>query len=210
MDPLSFPDIMVDVETTGLDPGHAAMIQLSAVRFNLKERTVDAGSMFDRCLAVPPGRFWDEGTREWWGQQKPHILNDIMFRAEDPRTVMQAFSDWIGRDVPDIRFWAKPTTFDYAFVQSYFNQFGVLNPFNFRFATDVNSFIRGMAFDSSVATYKIDFQGDAHNALFDVLHQIQMVFEAEDFYHEAARSRGTFHSYVPDGRSEPREGLSVS
>jgi DNA polymerase III, alpha subunit (gram-positive type) len=178
-----FFDIMVDIETTGLDINHSAMIQLAAVRFNLAERTVDTTSMFNKALLIPPGRFWDEGTREWWGRQKREVLSDIYSRMQDPKTVMEEFADWVGYcPAEPIRFWAKPISFDFPFVASYFNQFNIPNPFHYRWATDVNSFIRGIAQDASVETYRIEFQGDAHNALVDCVNQIKCVFEAVDHY----------------------------
>ena len=81
---MSFYDVMVDLETTGTSPDETAMIQLAAVKFNLAEGTVDSTDMFNRCLSIPPKRFWDEGTRQWWGQQKREILLDIYARMEDP------------------------------------------------------------------------------------------------------------------------------
>jgi len=178
-----FYDVMVDVETTGTQPEHTAMIQLAAVRFNLKARAIDTTSMFNRCLLIPAGRFWDEDTRQWWGQQKREVLQDIYSRMEDPAKVMRDFVEWVGHPGAEpLRFWAKPTTFDYSFVQSYCRQFDVMNPFHFRFATDMNSYIRGLAKDPSLPTFKTDFQGDAHNALFDVINQIDAVFKAEEHY----------------------------
>lgn len=177
-------DIMCDIETSGTDPGHSAIIQLAAVRFNLETRELDTESMFNKCLLIPPRRFWDEGTRSWWGQQKREILSDIYARMEDPKTVMEAFSEWArskGSDEP-LRFWGKPTHFDYAFVQNYFNQFEVYNPFHYRWAIDMNSYIRGLAGSSKVESFKNDFQGDAHNALFDVINQIDCLFKATDHY----------------------------
>lgn len=184
---MSYFDVMVDIETTGTSPDEAAIIQLAAVKFNLAEGTVDSANMFNRCLAIPPKRFWDEGTRQWWGQQKREILHDIYARMEEPRTVLQAFADWSGYNHAEpLRFWGKPTHFDYSFIQSYFTQFEIMNPYHFRFGTDMNSFIRGLACDSSVPTFKIDFQGDAHNAIFDVLNQIDTVFKAKEHYTSAA------------------------
>ena len=177
-------DVMVDIETTGTDPGQNAIIQLAAVRFSLETRELDTASMFNRCMFIPPRRFWDEGTRSWWGQQKREILADIYARMEDPKTVLEAFSKWAlesGSDQP-LRFWGKPTHFDYSFVQNYMNQFEVYNPFHFRWATDLNSFIRGRAGSSQVESFKNDFQGDAHNALFDVINQIDCLFKAYDHY----------------------------
>lgn len=179
-----YPDIMVDIETTGLSPDLSAVIQIAAVRFNLKERSVDSSSMFNRCLAIPQRRFWDEGTRQWWSEQKRSVLMEIYAKMQDPKEVMQEFVDWVGYtpEVPH-RFWAKPLSFDYPFIQSYLTQFNIPNPFHFRWATDQNSYIRGIANDVDVEQFKTgDFKGDAHNALFDVLNQIDTLFQASDFY----------------------------
>lgn len=179
-----FYDVMVDIETTGTDPGQNAIIQLAAVRFNLETRELDTASMFNRCMFIPPRRFWDEGTREWWGRQKREVLADIYSRMEDPKIVLEAFSQWsleMGSGEP-LRFWGKPTHFDYSFVQNYLNQYEVYNPYHFRWATDLNSFIRGRANSSRVENFKSDFQGDAHNALFDVINQIDNLFKAVDHY----------------------------
>ena len=101
---------------------------------------------------------------------------------------MQDFANWVNKDndqAEPLRFWSKPISFDYPFMQSYFTQFEIMNPFHFRFATDLNSFIRGLAGDSSLPTFKVNFQGDAHNALFDVLNQIDMAFKAKEHYQNA-------------------------
>lgn len=178
-----FFDVMVDIETTGTRPEHTAMIQLAAVKFNLAERKLDTSNMFNRCLRMPPGRYWDEGTREFWSKQKPHILRNIFARMEDPKLVMEDFAAWAGYSPEEpLRFWAKPTSFDFSFVSSYCDQFEVMNPFHFRFATDMNSFIRGLARDSSLATFKVDFQGDEHDGIFDAINQIDAVFKAVEHY----------------------------
>lgn len=184
---MSFNDVMVDVETTGLNPVDNGMIQIAAVKFNLKERTIDSSSMFDRCLTVPPRRYWDEGTRQWWSQQKRSVLEDIYSRMEEPKVVMQDFANWVGY-TPDepTRFWAKPIHFDWHFVASYLSDLEIPTPFHFRYACDANSYIRGLAGDPAVESFKVDFQGDAHNALYDVINQINMLFKASDHY-EATR-----------------------
>lgn len=183
----NFPDIMVDIETTGTSPDHGAIIQLAAVKFNLLERTVDATDLFDRCLEIPAKRWWDEGTREFWMKQPRHIIQGIYSRMEDPLSVMTEFGEWVGYSNPEPpRFWGKPTHFDYSFIASYFNQFGVLNPFHYRYARDMNSFISGLYANPDVQKIEVEFQGDVHNAIFDVLHQIQTLFEAMDRHAPAA------------------------
>ena len=117
MDSPIYTDVMVDIETTGTMPDRGAILQLSAVKFNLQTREVDP-NFFDRCLTIPPHRGWDEGTRTWWNQQKPSVLKGILQRAEPYRDVVQDFAKWAYQK-PGLRFWAKPTTFDFMFTAAY-------------------------------------------------------------------------------------------
>lgn len=168
--------IMVDVETTGTSPDHAALIQIAAVRFNLEEKTVDSTDMFDRCLWLAPGRYWDEDTRVWWGKQKREVLQSILRRGEDPSVVIKDFAKWVGGS--GVRLWAKPTTFEYPLLSSYFRQFEVQNPFHYRYCTDVQSYMLGRGKNIDDLYAAVPMQGDAHNALHDVIYQIQLIFEA--------------------------------
>lgn len=169
---MQFPDVMVDIETTGTQPETTNIIQIAAVRFNLKEGTI-CPKFFDRCLIPTSTRFWDESTRQWWSTM-PETLASINQRMEPAARVMKAFSEW---GEGGGTFWAKPITFDYTFLASYFREFEVLNPFNFRRAMDQNSFIRARHFPDEPPKYEkeLEFVGTAHNAIEDVLHQIKVV-----------------------------------
>jgi hypothetical protein len=167
-------DVMVDLETAGRNPGRHGIIQIGAVAFNLKKKTI-CSDMFDRCLNVPPWRSWEPETREWWMQQKASVLEDILNRAEDPAVVMRALFDWANKR-PGMRFWAKPTSFDYTFVQWYFNDFGLFCPWHYRTATDVNSWVGARYFPHEVPEVEKSDLGDAHNAVNDCLYQIEYVF----------------------------------
>ena len=167
-----FPDIMVDIETTGTQPETTNIIQIAAVRFNLAERTVSP-DFFNRCLLPTTTRFWDEDTRKWWGKM-PELLSSILGRAEPAPRVLQAFSTWAGTGA---RMWAKPISFDFTFLQSYFREFDIMNPFNFRECMDQNTFIRARHFPELAPKYEkeIEFNGEEHDAISDVLHQIKVV-----------------------------------
>ena len=172
-------DVMVDIETTGTDPEHSAIIQIAAVRFNLETKEINSESMFNRCMWMPHGRYWAEDTRSWWNRQKPEVLAGIYERQEDPGTVMRAFHAWsIEKPVlAPLRFWAKPTSFDFTFVASYFKSFDLMNPYHFREATDLNSYLRGRGHQDVNSFWKdVPPVGDAHNALHDVLYQIKGLF----------------------------------
>jgi len=172
---------MIDLETTSTDPTHGAIIQLAAVQFDWEAGTI--GSVFDRCMYLPDNRFWAEDTRTFWGEQKPEILDSIFDRAEDPAHVIPAFVEWTRTltVTGSLRMWAKPISFDFPFLASYLRQYGYTNPFHFRDAIDMQSFIRGMRRAPGAAAFdnEVPFEGDAHNALDDTFHQIRIALTAK-------------------------------
>ena len=120
-------EMMVDIETTGLHPNRNAMIQLAAVKFDLKENKI--GGVFNQCLTIPPNRSWDEGTREWWLRDKREILQRILREGRYYRDVLKEFIEFCSDG--SYRFWSKPLSFDYPFVQSYCHDYEVAMPFKF-------------------------------------------------------------------------------
>lgn len=171
-----FTDIMVDIETGGLDPCHSPILQIAAVKFNYD--TGDVGGMFDRGLLPAPGRCWDESTREWWAGM-PDTYESIAARAESPANVIRDFHAFADHDF--YRFWAKPTLFDFPFIDSYFKQFGYENPFHFRYARDLNSFIAALKGGADHVPMKaVEFVGTVHDGLDDCINQISVLFEAKE------------------------------
>lgn len=167
--------VMVDLETTGTHPEHSAIIQIAAVRFNPFHLTVDAECMFSRCLLVPDHRYWSEDTRRWWGQQKRETLQSIHARMEDPETVLRDFVAWVPEQAT---FVSKPLSFDAPFVSSYLRDYELPNPFAYWKARDLRSLIQGLTWNSEFDERAIAFEGPQHDALFDVLHQIKLLFRA--------------------------------
>lgn len=172
-------DIMVDLETTGTDPNHSAIIQIAAVRFDY--HTCQVGASFCRSLAIPGNRFWDQDTLQWWTQNGT-TLSDIMAQAEDPQLVMKDFESFMMPALPgqQQRLWAKPIHFEWPFLQSYSKQFNVDLNIHYRDAIDLNSFNRGLAGNPSALPLdkQIEFDGTVHNALDDVFHQIKVAILA--------------------------------
>lgn len=172
---MDFPDTMIDLETTSTDPVHGAIIQLSAVRFNFDTGLVDP-DMFDMCLDMAPGRFWDEDTRTWWLEKNADTLALIQSRAQNAAAVFHAFREWSWKPgSAGQSMWAKPSHFEFPFIQSYAKQFQVTLPFHYQDAVDLNSFCRGIAHNPRLKPFEktIPFEGTEHNAIDDVLHQIR-------------------------------------
>lgn len=171
-----YTDCMGDIETTGTDPNNAAIIQICLVRFNLETQEV-CPNVFNRCLAIKPRRFWDEDTRSWWSKM-PDLYRGIAARMEPPEQVIKDMITWVGRD--ELRFWGKPTTFDFNFIDSYCKDYGLAMPFHWRTARDMNSFIAGLRHNAEHPESNIPFEGTSHDAFYDTFHQIKILFAEMD------------------------------
>lgn len=178
-----FPDLMLDIETTGTDPSHSAILQIGAVFFNVETGQLDPTGMFNRSLVMPPNRFWDEDTRDWW-MKRQHVLAEIRSRAEPVKKVLEDFASFVTERqmaLPNggVRVWGKPVSFDFPFIENYFRSFDVISPFDFRSVVDMRTFIRAKlgTFDIKDFEASVPFTGTAHNALMDSLHQVKTVLE---------------------------------
>lgn len=171
---MQYTDIMLDLETTGTDQQFNAIIQIAAVKFNPITGDV-SHDFFDRCLMIAPNRYWQESCRDWW-MQRPHVLQGIMNRMEDPKEVLIALRDWAG---PNMRMWGKPSHFDHSFLDNYYKQFDMQIPFGFRTANDMNTFIRARYWPETPPNVEkeLEFEGAEHNALDDVLHQLKVIYK---------------------------------
>lgn len=168
---------MVDIETTHIRADYGAVIQIAAVKFDIDTQQV-SDQVFDRCLRIPPDRFWSEGTRNWWFHpERQQLLRSIISRGEDPATVMQDFARFcVVDDGRQPRFWGKPSHFDYPYIDSYFTKYGIHNPFSYREVMDMNSYLRGIYAPDPVPEVDMEFRGEAHNALHDAIHQLRILF----------------------------------
>ena len=172
---------MLDVETTGARPDRAAILQIAAVKFDPLARTIDTADMFNRCLAMPGWRSWDEDTRRWWQSQNRAVFERILFNAEAPRLVLADFVTWVvsdGRTVDDRWFWAKNAAFDFMFIAGYLADYDLSNPFSYRQVNDMKCFARGRHFPNDVPAIEEVQTDQAHNALVDCITQIDWVFKA--------------------------------
>lgn len=165
-------EMMVDIETTGLQPNRNAMIQLAAVKFDLRENKI--GGIFNASLTIPPNRSWDEDTREWWLRDKRHILQRILANGRYYKDVMADFASFCSDG--SYRFWSKPLSFDFPFIQSYCYDYETPMPFRFWESVDLRAWARGR-FEASGAPLFSDkdvpFDGEEHDALNDTLHQVK-------------------------------------
>ena len=175
-----YTDVMVDIETTGVNPDRNAIIQIGAVKFRRDTREV-CPNFFKASLTMPKWRSWDQGTLQWWSKQK-EVLNSILVAQRPYQDVMDEFQTWLVdplESARNIRFWSKPTHFDYMFISSYFSDLDMINPLSYREATDLNSFIRGAYHPNPVdmeLEQSIVHNGAAHDGLEDCFYQLKLLF----------------------------------
>jgi hypothetical protein len=171
-------DLMVDTETTGLySPDSNGILQLAAIKFNFE--TGEIGPFFDRCPALLPNRYWEEGTRRFWQVENAQLYHSFVMRAEDPAIVFSDFTAFVCGS-PPLRFWAKPTRFDWPIVESHYTQLGLPMPFQHWNTRDLNTYIAARCGGvEHVDMSHIEMEGTAHNALADSVHQLKMLFAAK-------------------------------
>lgn len=172
-----WPDVMVDIETTGTTPGRHGILQIAAVRFDLMSMDVDVTDTFNCSLTMPTHLHWEESTRRWWLEDKADLLQEILSVQKNWLEVMQEFAAWVGTSQPT--FWSKPTHFDFMFLSSYFKDAGLAVPFHYRAANDLNSWIRARYYPQAPRYNEYNIaptEGPTHDAFNDIFHQLKLLF----------------------------------
>lgn len=180
--PAYFQHIMCDIETTGVKPDRNHIIQICAVRFNLKTGEYDP-NLFEVCLN-PNTASWrnqDPSTMTWWQDpERQPIYDSIIEKSLDSKIAIQAFAHWLGKE--RLVFWGNRNGFDYMFLQSYFADCGVPFPFKFWDSKDLLSYTEGLCNGANVPFIKknsLEFIGQKHNAIDDTLHQLKYLLHVE-------------------------------
>ena len=180
--PAYFQHIMCDIETTGVKPDRNHIIQICAVRFNLKTGEYDP-NLFEVCLN-PNTASWrsqDPSTMTWWQDpERQPIYDSIIEKSLDSKIAIQAFAHWLGKE--RLVFWGNRNGFDYMFLQSYFADCGVPFPCKFWDSKDLLSYTEGLCNGANVPFIKkssLEFVGQKHNAIDDTLHQLKYLLHVE-------------------------------
>lgn len=181
-------DVMVDLETTGTNAHVHGILQVSAWKFDLKTLTILDEDPFNMAVSMSPQRGWDEGTIQWWHEESGRAAHLKKLRAggRPPREVFEALQKWVGIIPQHVRLWAKPITFEYAFIDSYCRMLELPNPFHYRYCRDINTYVSALMGDPARIARDIDipFEGQPHDALFDSLHDMRCLIEAQRRFNE--------------------------
>lgn len=172
-----FKDFMIDVETTGLVPGRHAMIQLSAVAFDFATQRVLTETFYDSYLTIPPWLSFSTETLQWWLSKNKNVYDHICANQGDCVKALDGFVQFVNAFKSDERpnFWMR-RPFDWMFVENYFKDFEMPNPFNYKNVIEMTSFMKGVNLCDTMPRVDVVNQGDAHNAYWDCVNQVNLLF----------------------------------
>lgn len=178
MEKFDYPDLMVDVETTGLTAHACALIQIGAVPFNYDAGTIDSSNLFKASLTMPRTRYWTDDTQRFWMVDNAEVYWSIMEQAEPHEVAFRRFYDWVCAQ-GDVRFWSKGML-DWNMIESYCKMYDLDMPFNFRQVKDMRSFVAGLYGQAEYVEPQVERVGKGHDALSDSLTQLKILFKAKE------------------------------
>ena len=179
---------MVDLETLGLDPAKAPIIQIGAAAFELHgDGPAEAIPLFSEIVTVrsnllPPFcREIDPDTVAWWAETDANLLVRLMRgQGVTLTTALSNLSIWLIRADDGIEgVWAKGPCFDVTMLEMAYQQEGMRVPWSYRAPRDVRTMEMIAGDDDACWTggeiTAIEREGSKHNALVDCLRQIRVV-----------------------------------
>ncbi len=159
---------MIDIETTGLDPFKNNITSIACIPFNFEYKAWNMPDAFIKRIPTKMRNGEDDiATMDF---RSKYCIDEI----EDKFTILGSKLDLYGY-ISDYEYiWAKPTTFDLAFLQKFFD--GII-PWHHRNTRDVYTYISGFRKDPAAYCNKRPFNGTLHNPVNDALHQVNCLFE---------------------------------
>jgi DNA polymerase III epsilon subunit-like protein len=149
------PYIMVDIEADGPIPGDYSMICFGAVAVEPSLEQTFYGRL------KPVSDNWIPEALKVSGFTREETL-----RFEDPKTVVQQFSDWVGKIGGRPMFISDNNGFDWQFINWYFHHFFGKNPFGHS-STNLGSLYKGVVKDMSVNFKHLRATKHTHNPVDD-------------------------------------------
>lgn len=172
-------DVMLDLESMGLDPD-SAIIAIGAVEFDMT--TLEMGATFYQNIhladSVKQGRKMDAGTVLWWMGQSDEARRALMYSAEPLLHVLDKFEGWLEcAGSPDqVRLWGNGPSFDNAMLASTFRSVGRKAPWRYwndRCFRTISGMYPSVERDERTGVH--------HNALDDAKDQVQHIFKIRKY-----------------------------
>jgi len=165
---------MIDVETTGLNPGVNHITSCAIVSFELETGLYGEDFFHERLRTDFGSRARNADTIGWRNQHGMDKAEADLAIRDSVQITIKTINDFLFRnsseDVPIV--WAKPAHFDIAFLESYFREVNLRIPWSHRNVRDLATYLMAAGHDLTELYDEIEFSGDPHNALHDCHYQI--------------------------------------
>lgn len=171
----SYPPIMLDLETLGVDPG-SVIVSIGATRFSWKDGStldkfyinVDAKDSVDHGLVI------NKDTIEWWGKQSKEARQAWMVDAKPLKEALTAFSEWHGAGKQEL--WCNGMNFDFPLLQVAYSKVGMEVPWAYYLLNDMRTIVNVFnARDKYQQFRKDNAEAVYHNALDDCIEQAKFL-----------------------------------
>lgn len=163
-----FQDVMIDIETLGTAPG-AKILTIGAVFFS--RETAELSEPFYLALdpVKTPGTV-SRSTFRWWKSQPQEAQEAAFGGTVDPAKGMHMLAEYVNQ-AKNVKPWGNGSVFDITMLEWLFTETGVGIPWDFWNIRDMRT-VMDLAGRSSK---DFPFEGTAHNALDDAVHQAKIV-----------------------------------
>lgn len=179
-------DIMVDIESLGMQLDDGTVLQVCAAQFDI--HTGDVLKIFNMYVDIKQTPLnVSSASLEFWVKHPNHttLLRKILESGNySEQEVLQRFSDWLSarkaQDAQDIYLWGNGILDDNRVLKQKFEKYGIQNPIRYSHHRDVRTFVEASTYFNDRRLNQI--YNDArrvhdvtHNAIDDVKHQIALI-----------------------------------
>lgn len=175
---MRYTDLMIDIETTGREPG-CAIIQIAAVPFNMNTGEISTHTFcmsinLDHQLKSGKGFTYCKNTYKWWMKENPQLFKQLAQSNNKYNQVGAEFQKWFNKleNSKNIRVWGNSNRFDIGIIHGWYKK-----AIGFRFEPFWNTWlerdVRTLAALDDNIKRSTKFVGTKHNAIDDCKHQIK-------------------------------------
>lgn len=161
-----FKDASIDIESLDTVPG-AKILTIGAVRFDRATGGLDTPFYVALDPTITPGSA-SRSAFGWWKGQSEEARTAAFGGRTEPAKAMHMLAEYVGTDTC---VWGNGAHFDISLLEWLFNQTGVGIPWKFWNVRDMRTVVDLAPLDKS----SIPFEGVAHNAEADAVHQAKVI-----------------------------------
>lgn len=181
--------VSFDIETLG-NKTNALITAIGAARFDIETGEIKETfyCKVDVQKELDAGAKITGDTLAWWIGQDQAVLNESLEGPMNPAWVVHALLAFLD-DQPVAGYWGNGSTFDITFLTQFAERHSGVMPWErdddgqFRLIRDMRTRLdiaEQLSFDRSM----VEFEGDAHNALHDAVHQAKVISAATQYIKE--------------------------